>query len=1495
VVFSKAVTGFSAGDVTLGGTAPGTLTKTVTGSGTTYEVAVSGMTGSGTVTADLADDVARDSVGNGNTASTSTDNTVTYRVVMSPLTVTINQAAGQADPTGVASARFTVVFSQTVFDFAAGDITLSGSAPSARVSRISRSGRFYDVTVSGMTGQGTVIATLKAGVAHSSDGDANMASTSTDNTVTYAIALAPLTATVNQASSQADPTNVALIHFTVVFNRAVTDFAAGDIAITGDAPGPRIKALTGSGTTYDVAVTGMTGSGTVIANLAAGTVRDAAGNGNAASSSSDNTVTYVAPPLTVTLNQASTQADPTAVAPVRFTVVFSRPVTDFTAADVTLSSTAPGILTKTVTGSGTTYEVAVSGMTGTGTITANLPAGTARDAIGNANTAATSVDNTVSFRVAVAPLTVTINQAAGQRDPTNVSPIHFTVVFSKFVTDFTSADVTLTGSAPGARVSRIVRSGRFYDVSVSGMTGTGTVIATLRAGVAHDAVGNASRASTSTDNTVTYDVTPLRVTINQAAGQRDPTNATPIHFTVVFSRPVKDFTAADVTPSGTAPGVRVSRLTGSGRIYDVAVSGMTGSGTVIATLRAGVAHDVVNNASRASTSTDNVVTYDVTPLTATVNQAAGQADPTRLAPIHFTVVFSKAVRDFAAGDVTLGGTTRGARVVSLRGSGTTYDVAVSGMTGTGIVTANVAAGVAHDAVGNASRTATFTDNAVTFDARPLTATINQAIGQPDPANLAPVRFTVVFSRPVTGFTAADVTLSGTAPGTLTKTVTGSGTTYEVAVSGMTGTGTITANLAAGSARDAIGNANAAATFTDNTVTFDVTVLTATINQAVGQADPTNVAPVRFTVVFSRPVTDFTATDVTLTGTAPGILSKTVTGSGTTYEVSVSGMTGTGTVVANLAAGVANDAVGNANTASTSADNTVTYNVTALTATVNQAVGQSDPSNVAPVRFTVVFSRPVTDFTAADVTLSSTAPGILTKTVTGSGTTYEVAVSGMTGTGTITANLAAGSARDAIGNANTAATFTDNTVTFDVTVLTATINQAVGQADPTNVAPVRFTVVFSRPVTDFTATDVTLTGTAPGILSKTVTGSGTTYEVSVSGMTGTGTVVANLAAGVANDAVGNANTASTSVDNVVTYDVTPLTVSINQAVAQLDPTSTAPVRFTVVFSRPVTDFTAADVTLSSTAPGILTKTVTGSGTTYEVAVSGMTGTGTITANLAAGSARDAIGNANTAATFTDNKVTYDVTSPTLGAAATFGAFGDGAGMTNQGVNTVINGDIGTTAASTTVTGFHDSTGDSYTETDLNIGNVTGRIFTAAPPPVIFAPGGPFGGNATTKARADAAAADALTAYNQLQGRPTTGPDPSVAGELGGLTLTPGVYKSAGDFFKIAPGSTLTLDAQGDANAVWVFQMGSSLEVGAIGAGATPARVVFKDGVGQPANVYWAVGSSATINTGARMVGTIISQEGITFSTAGQVIITTLDGRALCLTASVTMVNTVINVP
>jgi len=245
---------------------------------------------------------------------------------------------------------------------------------------------------------------------------------------------------------------------------------------------------------------------------------------------------------------------------------------------------------------------------------------------------------------------------------------------------------------------------------------------------------------------------------------------------------------------------------------------------------------------------------------------------------------------------------------------------------------------------------------------------------------------------------------------------------------------------------------------------------------------------------------------------------------------------------------------------------------------------------------------------------------------------------------------------------------------------------------------------------------------------------------------------------------------------------------------------------------------------------------------------------------------------------------------LASASPFGAFGGSAGVTNQGLLTVINGDVGTTAVSTAVTGLHDpGPGCTYTETGLNAGLVTGLIRTAAPPPTVACP---TEGTATTFAIATQARTDALAAYSTLAGLPA-GPNAG-AGNLANLTLPPGVYTSAAGPFMIQ-GGNLTLDAQGDPNARWVFQMATTLTVGGPGA-AFPASVVLANGA-QARNVFWQVGSAATINAGGggTMAGTIIAQAGAAVSTAGNVALVTINGRVLSLGASVTLVNTVINVP
>jgi hypothetical protein len=140
-------------------------------------------------------------------------------------------------------------------------------------------------------------------------------------------------------------------------------------------------------------------------------------------------------------------------------------------------------------------------------------------------------------------------------------------------------------------------------------------------------------------------------------------------------------------------------------------------------------------------------------------------------------------------------------------------------------------------------------------------------------------------------------------------------------------------------------------------------------------------------------------------------------------------------------------------------------------------------------------------------------------------------------------------------------------------------------------------------------------------------------------------------------------------------------------------------------------------------------------------------------------------------------------------------------------------------------------------------------------------------------------DLTTAYNDAAGRvqsPVT-----VAGNLGGLTLPPGLYKSTSSL-AISSGD-LTLDAQGDPNAVFIFQMASTLTT-------TSGRKVILSGGAKSTNVFWQVGSSATLGTTSVFKGTIMANQSITLATGA-----TLNGRALARIGAVTLAGNAVVMP
>ncbi len=133
-------------------------------------------------------------------------------------------------------------------------------------------------------------------------------------------------------------------------------------------------------------------------------------------------------------------------------------------------------------------------------------------------------------------------------------------------------------------------------------------------------------------------------------------------------------------------------------------------------------------------------------------------------------------------------------------------------------------------------------------------------------------------------------------------------------------------------------------------------------------------------------------------------------------------------------------------------------------------------------------------------------------------------------------------------------------------------------------------------------------------------------------------------------------------------------------------------------------------------------------------------------------------------------------------------------------------------------------------------------------------------------------DLTAAYNDAAGRTSTD-IVALSGNIGGLTLTPGLYKSTSSL-AISSGD-LTFDAMGNPNAVFIIQIASSLTI-------TSGRKVFLIGGAQAKNIFWQVGSSATFGTTSVFKGTVMAMQSITFNTGA-----TLDGQALARTGAVIM--------
>jgi|GEM_PF-1379179 len=628
-------------------------------------------------------------------------------------TATLTQAASQSDPANTVPIRFAVEFSEPVESVPASAFSLSGSAgnlggASVTVANLSGDQRRFEVSISGLTSDGTVILALPANAVADAAGNLNEAAIAGDDLVRLDRTPPTVTSIVRH-----DPTsfltNANSVQFAVTFSEAVTQVSLADFALgTSGLGGASLVDIAGSGTSYIVTANTGSGIGTIRLDLIDDdSIRDGANNplGGGGTQNFSTGQSYSVDrvrPMVANI----TRLDPahTNLSTLRFRVAFNEAMangsvdaTDFTA--IASGVSYSGFAVNAV--SSTTFDAIFTGVAGNGSLGLNVigAAATLPDLAGNL---LTSDFTGPVYSVDQSAPTATVDRAAGQTSPTNSLPIRFREQFSEAVVGFGAASFVLAGSAGGlGSASRSVSNpsgdNRTFEIAVANLMGDGAVTLIVPASAATDAAGNPSLAA-ATDATVNYDTTAPAA----AAPDLDPASDSGTSAT--------DNLTNDSTPTfrGAAePGAIVSLFEGSQLLGTTTAAGGTWSidSSVLAEGSHAVFVRVEDAAGNRADSPTLTVVIDTLGPSSIVRRAAGQgvaataADPNFT--VQFAVQFEGPVSGFTASHVSIVGGS-GARIIGLAGSGANYTVTLGEFSAPGPVSV-LAAGIGSDAAGNAGQ------------------------------------------------------------------------------------------------------------------------------------------------------------------------------------------------------------------------------------------------------------------------------------------------------------------------------------------------------------------------------------------------------------------------------------------------------------------------------------------------------------------------------------------------------------------------------------------------------------------------------------------------------------------------------------------------------------------------------------------------------------------------------------------------------------------------
>ena len=700
-------------------------------------------------------------------------------------------------------------------------------------------------------------------------------------------------------------------------------------------------------------------------------------------------------------------------------------------------------------------------------------------------------------------------------------------------------------------------------------------------------------------------------------------------------------------------------------------------------------------------------------------------------------------------------------------------------------------------------------------------------------------------------TQASITLQGTGP--VAGTVTYSGTTAFFTPAGPLATNTTYTGRVTTAVKDLTGNAlqtDYVWTFSTGTTLSPVVISTDPANNATGV--PLNKI---VTATFNMPMDPLTINGTTFTlKQGATAIAGTVSYSGTTASFTPSGPLTLNTIY------TATITTGAKNTAGTAVANNYVWTFTTGTL-IAPTVISTDPTNnatgvVLNKIISATFSEPMDPLTINATTFTlMQGSTVVTGTVTYSGTTasFKPTVNLLAGT-VYTATITTG-AKNLAGTGlanNYVWTFTTGTAVTPIVISTDPVNNATGVAlnkivtatfnmvmDPLTINGTTFTI--KQGTTAFLGT-VTYSGSTASFKGTTSFANNTTYTATIT------TGAKNLAGTpLANNYVWTFTTGSSLAPTVISTDPIDGAVSVplNKVI-------------TATFSMPMDPLTINFTTFKlsiGTTPVSGTVTYSGSTASFTPAANLLANTD-YTATITTG-AKNVAGTplaSNYVWRFSTNSVISPGPVP-LGTAARFGILAGVGVSNNAGFSEIHDMDVGIyPGVRSSVTGFPPAiiiNGAIYASDDV------------APP--------------GTAAMLLQAKTDLTNAYLAAEGASSPAPV-TVSGDQGGRTLAPGIYKSTSTL-SVASGD-LTLDAQGDVNAVWIFQIASGFTT----VGGAGGSIILAGGA-QAKNIYWQTGSSATIGDYTSFQGNILALTSITMNSHATAV-----GRMLARNGAVVMTST-----